>query len=169
MPTAEEYAELLNLRTHPEGGRFVESYRSTEEINRKKNNGEAGKRSLWTSIHYLLTKGEVSHFHKLKSEELWYHHDGGSLNIHMIYPDGTYEVGKLGKKLRSGEQQQILVPAGVIFGASLEENTDFALMGCMVAPGFDYADFTLMERADLLAIFPKYEDIIKKLTRPFTI
>lgn len=169
MPTAEEYAQSLNLQRHPEGGRFAESYLSTKTINRNEMQEEAEKRNLWTSIYYLLTKGEVSHFHKLKSEEIWYLHDGGPLDIHMIHPDGTYEVGKLGRDVANGEQPQILIPAGVIFGAALHKDTEFALAGCMVAPGFDYADFTLMERADLLAIFPMHEQIIKKLTRPFVI
>lgn len=169
MPTAEEYAELLNLQRHPEGGRFAESYISTKKINRKEMYEEAGERDLWTSIYYLLTKGEVSHFHQVKSEELWYLHDGGPLDIHMIYPDGTYEIQKLGRDLSKGEQPQFLIPAGVIFGATLGKDTEFTLAGCMVSPGFDYADFTLLERADLLAIFPKHEQIIKKLTRPFAL
>lgn len=169
MPTAREYAELLDLKSHPEGGRFAESYRSQKVINKKELKEEPGERELWSSIYYLLTNGEVSHFHRLTSDELWYLHDGGPLSIHMIYPEGTYKVRKLGHDIKKGEQPQILIPAGVIFGASLEKEVDFALTGCMVAPGFDYSDFTLMERSDLLAIFPEHEQIIKKLTRPFTL
>lgn len=162
---AETFIEQLQMQKHPEGGYYTPSYRSETVIH----DGEirshfSGDRQLWTSIYFLLKEGEKSHFHRLKSDEMWYFHAGSSLTVHMIHPDGSYSEEKLGLNIAKGERPQILVRKGTIFGSSMIE-TGFSLVGCMVSPGFEFDDFELFERADLLTKYPQNETIIRFLTR----
>lgn len=144
---------------HPEGGWFKENYRS--EVNLT----VAGKkRNILTSIYFLLTSENVSRFHVLKSEELWYYHAGSALTVHCISPAGEYYQLKIGPNFKAGEQFQAVVPAGTIFGSTVDEIDQFSLVGCAVAPGFDFEDFQLFSEAELLNKYPTHESIIKKLT-----
>ena len=141
---------------HVEGGYFKESFLSEEKVRENKN--------LWSSIYFLLRTGEVSNFHRLKSDELWYYHDGEALTIYMISPEGELITKQLGINIEKGEVPQALVPKGYIFGSAMN-NDGFSLVGCMVAPAFEYEDFELFEREYLLNLYPKHKDIIIKLTR----
>ncbi|KHF40020.1 cupin domain-containing protein [Halalkalibacter okhensis] len=155
---AEDWIKYLELEAHPEGGYFKRSFRSTEEV--------PGKgRMLYTSIYFLLSDNDVSHFHRLQSDELWYFHAGNSLSVHIIHENGEYEEVRLGLDLEQGEVPQVLVPKNAIFGSSLsqEEEGAFSLVGCMVSPGFEYEDFELFTQKDLLGDYPQHEEIIKKL------
>ncbi|GAA0785566.1 cupin domain-containing protein [Hathewaya limosa] len=158
---AKYFIKKLDMIKHPEGGYYKESFTSNEVID--VNNGKA-KRKLWTSIYFLLQTGEVSHFHKLESDELWYYHGGSSLTIYMIDMEGNFITKKLGLNIDKGEQPQVLVPKGFIFGSAMN-NKGYALVGCMVSPGFDFQDFKLYSRKELLELYPQYTDIIYKLTR----
>ncbi|WP_303967600.1 cupin domain-containing protein [Sporosarcina ureae] len=156
---AEEWIEYLQLEPHPEGGFYKSTYRSDVTANCAQ-----GERPMYTSIYFLLRSEDVSHFHRLQSDEIWYFHGGSSLTVHMITPQGLYEEVSVGLDLHKGEVPQFLVPKDTIFGSSVKEPNTFALVSCMVSPGFDFADFELFERHDLLKKHPKYEEIIKKLT-----
>ena len=156
MKSAEYYINNLNMEKHIEGGYFKESFRSQDEVNKDK--------KLWSSIYFLLETGEVSNFHRLKSDELWYYHDGEALTIYMITPEGELITKKLGKNIEKGEAPQVLVEKGCIFG-SVMNNDGYALVGCMVAPAFQYDEFELFKRDDLLELYPNHKDIIIKLTR----
>lgn len=81
----------------------------------------------------------------------------------MIFPDGTYEAKKLGLNVEAGEVPQIAVPKHAIFGSSVEESDSFSLVGCMVAPGFDFEDFELFTQEELLADYPQHEEVIRKM------
>ncbi|KOC55585.1 cupin [Clostridium botulinum] len=151
---AKYFIEKLNLKKHPEGGYYKESFTSQDTI---------GSRQLWTSIYFLLNSGEVSHFHRLKSDELWYFHDGEALTIYMISPSGELIEKQVGLNIEQGEAPQVLVPKGYIFGSTMN-NEGFSLVGCMVSPGFQFQDFELFTRKELLEKYPYYKDIIKKLT-----
>ena len=151
---AKEYIERLNLALHPEGGYFKEVYQAKDEYELAE-----GKRKYFTSIYFLLTPETKSHLHRLNHDEVWYYHDGASLKIHCLYPDGHYQLVKLGKNLVNGEQLSFVVPAGVIFGSELAEGK-FALVSCMVAPGFDYEDFELFSQAELIKQYPEQKRII---------
>ncbi len=156
MKSAQYYIEKLDMIPHVEGGYFKESVVSEDLFREDK--------KLFSSIYFLLETGEVSHFHRLTSDEMWYYHDGQALTIYMITPEGELITNQLGLDIEKGEVPQILVPKGYIFGSSM--NTDgFALVGCMVAPAFTFNDFELFEREELLNMYPNLEDIIKKLTR----
>ncbi len=140
---------------HPEGGYYKETFVSNQRIN---------DRNLWSSIYFLLKDGEVSHFHRLKSDEMWYSHSGSSLTIYMITPNGKLITEQLGLDLNKGEKPQVLVPKNYIFGSAMN-NPGHGLVGCMVSPGFEFEDFELFEREDLLNQYPQHEEIIIKLTR----
>lgn len=156
MKSAKYYIENLGMTPHAEGGYYKESVVSKDLFRDDKN--------LFTSIYFLLETGEVSNFHRLKSDEMWYYHDGQPLTIYMITPDGELITKQLGLNVENGELPQVLVPKGYIFGSSMN-NDGFALVGCMVAPAFTFEDFELFKRNDLLEMYPHLEDVIIKLTR----
>ena len=164
MYSAEYFIKQLNLEPHVEGGYFKANFASSENITsndlRTKFEGE---RMLWTSIYFLLRDGEVSNFHRLKSDELWYYHAGSPLTIHIIDEDGVYKEIKLGINLDQGEVPQALVPKNSIFGSSVMDKDTFSLVGCMVSPGFEYKDFELFTQNELLLEYPQHKDVIMKM------
>lgn len=158
---ADYFIKSLDMIAHPEGGYFKECFQSDENI---KVNHTNDSRHLWTSIYFLLRTGEVSNFHILESDEMWYYHSGSPLTIYMISPNGELITKQLGLNIEKGESPQVLVPKGYIFGSSMNED-GFALVGCMVSPGFHFDDFKLFSRSDLMSKYPEHENIIEKLTR----
>jgi len=164
MNTADYFIKNLNMTPHPEGGFYKEIYASEENItsNDLKVDFE-GSRILWTSIYFLLRDGEVSNFHRLKSDEMWYYHSGSPLTIYMISPEGELITEQLGLDIEHGEKPQILVPKNYIFGSDMNHE-GYALVGCMVSPGFEFRDFELFKRNELIAKYPQHQQIIHKLT-----
>ncbi|MCW6653094.1 cupin domain-containing protein [Aerococcaceae bacterium NML210727] len=158
--TAQEWIATLGLQPHVEGGYYRQILKADENVR----NAKGELRALYTSIYFLLEDTNPSHFHRLQSDEVWYFHAGDSLTIHLILPDGEYKTILLGTDLQNGAQLQAVVPKGAIFGSSIEDG-EYALVSCMVLPGFEYADFELFERNALLAQYPAHADIIRKLTR----
>ncbi|MEY3236300.1 MAG: hypothetical protein RI883_401 [Bacteroidota bacterium] len=148
--------EKLELIPHPEGGFYKETYRSTETIN-------SGSRQLMTSIYFLLTSSNVSKFHRIKSDELWFFHAGSPLIVHVLDENGHTE-NLVGLAIQKGEQPQFMVPKNTIFGSSVQGKNTYSLVSCVVAPGFDFADFELFTKDDLLPLFPLHEEIISQLT-----
>jgi hypothetical protein len=162
---ARHWIETLGLAPHPEGGYFREVHRSADLIPAAGLPARYGApRCAGTSIYFLLEGRDRSHLHRLKSDEVWYHHAGGALAISMILPDGRREDVRLGTSPRDGALPQAVLPRGAWFGARLESESDYALVGCAVAPGFDFADFELGRRTDLLASFPQHRTLIEDLT-----
>lgn len=149
----QQLIKILNLQPHPEGGYYHQVYESKQTT---------GQKSLFTSIYFLIESGNISHFHQLKSDEVWYFHGGDSLTIHMIHSTGKYEQVKLGLNVTKGEVPQHLVPAGTIFASTVEDDNQFSFVGCMVAPGFTYEDFKMNTQSELLEKFPEHTTIIKK-------
>jgi len=163
--TAEEWIAALGLAAHPEGGWFRETYRARESIPADALPARyAGPRSFGTSILFLLRAGEVSSLHRIASDEVWHHHRGGALCVHGIDAAVTHRKWLLGADLDAGQSLQVVVPAGTWFGAEVLDGA-FALVGCTVAPGFDFADFELADRATLGARYPQHRALIEKLTR----
>lgn len=157
---AKYWIENLDMISHPEGGYYKESYRSSVEFDPK---GFPGKRNYSTSIYFLLEDGNVSHFHRIKSDEIWYYHAGHPLTVFVIHPNGKLEEINIGPNIHKGEVLQAVVPAGCIFGStSLNE---YSLVGCMVSPGFDFQDFELFTTSQLTAIYPQHVELIKRLTK----
>lgn len=157
QPTA-YFIEKLGLAPHPEGGYYASSHRAQLQVETA-----SGMRPQYTNIYFLLRSQDISHLHRLQSDEVWYYHAGSSLTVHMIHPDGTYEAKKLGLNIEAGEQPQIVVPRQTIFGSSVDAPNTFSLVGCMVSPGFDFADFELFTQQQLLADYPQHEAVIRKM------
>jgi predicted cupin superfamily sugar epimerase len=167
VPEARSWIERLELQPHPEGGFFRETYRATGTIARDALPvGYGGSRSFATSVYFLLPSGAVSALHRLRSDELWFFHAGSPLVVTSIAPDGTLTQTRVGPDPARGEHLQATVAAGCWFGAAVEAPGSFALVGCVVAPGFDFADFELGERAVLLRVFPQHRADIERLTHP---
>ncbi len=164
MYTAEYWIKGLKLQEHPEGGYYRVSYESRETISdRELSVSFDGRRPLATSIYFLLNNGQVSRFHRLLSDELWYYHVGRPVMIFCIGRDGKLVIKKLGLNLCNGERPQVLVPGGTIFG-SAPDGAGYSLAGCMVTHGFDFTDFELLSREYLLKQYPEYKRIIYRLT-----
>ena len=170
--TAADYIKHLNLAPHPEGGYYRETYRATENIPNAslppRFGPTNGDRSFATAIYFLLPAGEYSAFHRIKSDEGWHFYAGGPIFIHVIEPTGRYTRLPLGPNLAEGETFQAVVPAGAWFASEPAPETAFALVGCTVAPGFDFADFQMAEAAALVQLCPEQGDLINRLCRPMT-
>jgi predicted cupin superfamily sugar epimerase len=144
------------LASHPEGGYYCETYRGKLSLN---------NRSNATSIYFLLDGLNVSHFHSIKSDELWYHHEGDPLKVHMVSPEGEYSFVILGNDIEKGEKHQALVPANYIFGSEIIRGEhDYSFVGCVVSPGFDFEDFKLYSEKEMLEIIPNQGEVISRLT-----
>ncbi len=146
----------LGLLPHPEGGFYKETYRSEEKL-------ENIDRSLVTSIYFLLTSENVSRFHRIKSDEHWFFHAGSPLIVHTLSEKG-HKKTLVGLNLSKGETPHFVVPKNTIFGSSVFHENSFSLVSCVVAPGFDFADFELFDRDFLLKEFPDHSEIIHQLT-----
>ena len=156
IPTIQELIEKYQLLTHPEGGFYRETYRS-EATTQTKN----GQRNMMTAIYFLLTSENVSRFHVIKSDELWFHHEGNDVTVHVLDEDG-YKKLQLGRS-HSDSSYQHLVEAGKIFGSTVESQNGYALVSCVVAPGFDFSDFELCDKTSLLKKYPEQHEIIEQL------
>lgn len=157
----EDYLSALKLEPHREGGWFRQIYVSEDQMFDSKSDDQ---RYCYTSIYFLLDKSNCSHFHRLNHDELWYYHDGAGIKIHCIAPSGEYKQIKLGKNVLNGEVLQYRVPSGTIFASEVSEDDSFGLVSCVVAPGFDYRDFELMKKKDMLEVYPDLAKIIDRLT-----
>jgi uncharacterized protein len=165
MPTGDEWIRALDLRPHPEGGFFREVYRSEEKIARDGLPPRyRGDRSLSTSIYFLLLGRQVSRLHRLRSDEIWHFYEGSPVIVHSIGPGGDYLSATLGRDAAAGHFFQALARAGRWFGAEVAVPDSFALVGCTIAPGFEFDDFELGRRDALSAEFPAHRAIIEKLT-----
>jgi hypothetical protein len=160
------WIEKLNLAQHPEGGCFAPVFRASEQIGREGLPDRfTGNRPIVSSIYYLLEKGQFSAFHRLKSVEIWSFFEGDPLTIHVLDPLGDLIEKKLGPNFNKGESFQVAIEAGNWFAAEQRGPGLFTLVGCTVAPGFEYEDMEIAERAKLLAMYPQHREIIEKLTR----
>ncbi len=165
MNTAHELIQTLNLERHPEGGYYRETYRSDGRIDACcLGSIFDGSRSMSTAIYFLLEGKDISVFHRIRSDEIWHHYAGQSLCLHMIDEIGAYRTVHLGKSVDKAEAPQVIVPAGLWFGATVVGAASYALVGCTVSPGFDFRDLEIGSRDDLLRLYPKHRLVIEALT-----
>ncbi len=156
----------LRLKPHPEGGYFKETYRSEEEIPKAELDGKYnGSRNFSTCIYFVLTSDNFSAFHKINQDEIWHFYDGSPLRLHIISETGAYTNQLIGIDLQKGQLPQFVVKGGSWFAAEVELPNAFSFIGCTVAPGFSFDDFTLGARAELINMFPKNKALIERLTR----
>ena len=144
------------MKPHPEGGYYREVYRASDIVTAP--NGK--KRAAVTSIYYLLEDSDQSHFHRLDSDEIWYYHDGSQADIHLLHPSGQHEIKHIGREA----DLQVIIPRGTIFGARLTQGSGFILIGCVVAPGFEFEGFELISKTELIRKYPQHQEIIDQLS-----
>ena len=168
MNTKSSLIQTLHLLSHPEGGFYRESYRSQETCSTQR-----GARSVSTGIYFLLGAEDRSRFHVIQSDEMWHHYEGATLEIHEITLEGIYKITLLGKNLSQGQVPQYTVPKGHIFGsrispltASNSSTEAYTLVGCTVAPGFDFEDFHLFSNQALIDQFPHLRSSILSFYEP---
>jgi len=165
--TAKYWIEKLSLSKHPEGGFFRETYRSDEVINKKcLPNRYTSYRSFSTLIYYLLDSNGFSAFHKLKSDETWHYYTGTPLTLFIIEKSGLLRKITLGSNPDKGEVFQFVVKKDNWFAATVNKSDSFSLIGCTVSPGFDFEDFEIGKRSQLIILYPEHSSIIHKLTHP---
>lgn len=156
MKLAQQWIDELELEPHPEGGYYKQTDLSTEMYT------TSGKEfPLYTNIYFLLTEDSPSHFHRLSSDEMWFYHAGQSLTVHSLYSEGDYQTTVLSLDTAKGHFLHHTVPAGTIFGSTVEEG--YALVSCTVVPGFDFSEFEMFTKSDLLKSYPQHEQIINNL------
>jgi predicted cupin superfamily sugar epimerase len=161
----DELVRRLDLKPHPEGGFFSETYRSAERVMRDKDGGgSAETRSASTAIYYLLSDGAHSAWHRIKSDEVWHFYAGEPLNVHVLDETGALVTHKLGNALTHADAVfQAVVPAGLWFAAECADPATFALVGCTVAPGFEFSEFELADVDALKARHPQHAALIGRL------
>jgi uncharacterized protein len=160
--TARYWIEKLQLEAHPEGGYFRQTYRSDVMIAREAlPAGFAGARAASTAIYFLLEGKNFSAFHRLRSDEVWHFYAGDPLVVHVISPEGSYSSILLGCELEAGQVLQAVVLAGCWFASHVADWSSFAVVGCTVAPGFDFEDFEMGKREELVAKYPQHRVLIE--------
>jgi uncharacterized protein len=131
--SASDVIRLLDLKPHPEGGHFRETFRDARQIE--------GGRAASTAIYFLLARGERSHWHRVDAVETWHWHGGAPLMLEISPAHGRIERVTLGGNLSAGERPQAIVPAHAWQAAA--SLGDWTLCGCTVAPGFEFSGFEL--------------------------
>lgn len=157
--------ERFELVPHPEGGYFKEVYRSPVTVTHPNVPDGDPARPAGTLIYFLLRDAEFSAWHRVRwTDEIWHLYAGGPLELHVIDAEGRYEQRRLTSDVLEGDPVTV-IPAGAWQAARLEAGSGWALGGCTVAPGFDFADFEMPGAAELKALFPDHAAIIDTLTR----
>lgn len=147
----------LGLEKHPEGGYFKQTYSSGAVVNVE---GYDGPRNIATAIYYLLSGNEFSAFHRIKSDEIWHHYAGGPITFYTISHNRKLSKIKVGKDV-----PQAIIRAGTWFAATLNGKRSYCLLGCTMSPGFDYRDWELGKRDDLIMMYPRHKKIIERYTK----
>jgi hypothetical protein len=164
--SAADWIAELGLVPHPEGGHFRESYRAAERVAGPHLPARyGGGRAFSTAIYFLLSAGEVSVLHRLKSDELWHFYAGGPLSLFVIHPGGDLREIALGPDPERDHALQAAVPAGAWFGAAPRPGTAYSLVGCTVAPGFEFVDFEVGDRRQLARRYAQHAALIERLGR----
>jgi predicted cupin superfamily sugar epimerase len=160
------WIEKLKLEAHPEGGYYRQSYKSDLILAKESLPAEfTGARSASTAIYFLLNGKNFSAFHRLRSDEVWHFYVGATLVVHVIDEDGQYSEILLGSDPDAGEVLQTVVKAGCWFASRVRGGRGFAVVGCTVAPGFDFEDFEMGKREELVRSYPQHREVIERLTR----
>ena len=132
-PSAADIIARLELKPHPEGGHYRETFRDARL--------DATGRAHSTAIYFLLARGERSHWHRVDAAEIWHYYAGSTLTLRIADDGGTERAVRLGPDVAAGERPQAIVPAHAWQAA--ESMGDWTLVGCTVAPGFEFARFEL--------------------------
>lgn len=178
---AEFLIKKLNLQTHPyEGGNFKETYRSTVFVSydklpihnnedlysaKRKEHPERKLRPASTLIYYLLNKSQFSPIHRVRNDEIWHFYLGSPMIIYILSDEQLPTIVKLGNNLEDDKCcLHYIVRENSWFCAEVDDKESFSLVGCTVSPGFDFADFEMGKKSELLALYPQHESIIEKFS-----
>jgi uncharacterized protein len=189
MKDAQYWIEKLGLKPHPEGGYFRQTYKAelrvVPEVQGRTHPvakgatrvGQPGARAASTAIYFLLEGENFSAFHRLRSDEMWHFYAGSPLIVQVISPEGAYSSILLGNDPEAGQVFQAVVSAGCWFAAKIARDSHvsqnrrdmgyptYALVGCTVAPGFEFEDFEMGKREELKGRYPQHRELIERLTR----
>jgi predicted cupin superfamily sugar epimerase len=166
MSFTKHLIQKYNLKPHPEGGWYKQTYKSSEQIPADSLPARFGaKRAFSTAIYFLLEKGNFSAFHRIKSDECWHFYAGDPLLIYIIEQDGELKVISLGNDPEKGQSFQYVVPANCWFASLPAPESEYCFVGCTVSPAFEFEDFELANAAELSAIYPLHKKIIEQLCR----
>lgn len=157
LTQAQYWIDTLQLQPHPEGGFYKETYRAEGVI-------ADLQRNYATAIYFLLLEDAFSAFHRIQSDEMWHFYAGHAIHIYVIDTEGKLKVHQLGNHYAQGEQFQVVVPGGCWFASRMAQPHTYGLVGCTVAPGFDFRDFEMAHRHTLTAMYPQHAEIIRELT-----
>ncbi|ABS77618.2 cupin [Coxiella burnetii] len=160
--------EKYGLESLPEeGGHFKLIEKSDHKISVPKERYESGERYAFSLIYYCLGKNEFSAWHRLKSDEEWQWQEGGPLNLYMIVSDGTFNKVKLSPTSDPKSVSSFVVPKDTWFSAFIDTQTeeDCSLVTCKVTPAFEWEDFEIGNREELIKQFPQHAKIIKEFSR----
>ncbi len=160
--SSEQIIKHFNMTSHPEGGAFVETYKSPLAVYA---NGFKAERSSSTGIFFLIDGNDFSAFHRIQSDEMWHFYLGGPLVIVEITPSGELIETVVGNDILNDEKLQYVVKAGHWFASYPKDHSKCSLVGCTVAPGFEFEDFELGTSKDMIQLYPTHEELITKLTR----
>jgi predicted cupin superfamily sugar epimerase len=162
---ATSWVTALKLSPHPEGGYYKEVYRSAESVSKSALPERfSGDRNYCTSIYYLLRSGDFSAFHRIRSDEIWHFYEGDALDLHILH-NGEYRHVVIGRDVAAGQCLQYVVPAGAWFASTPRVGAEYALLGCTVSPGFDFADFEMAQREELISHYPGAAAVVTAFTR----
>ena len=165
MNRVRELIDSLGLVPHPERGHYVETYRASLTVSALPP-PHSGARAASTAIYFLVTREQpTTYLHRLLSDEMFHFYEGGPLDVLMLGPTGPGELRRLGTNVAAGERPQILIPAGTWFAAELADTASHCLIGCTVAPGFEFADFELAAGPELAGRYPAHAARIARMTR----
>src|SRR5262245_37619279 len=133
---ADAIIQQLGLEPHPERGYYRQTYRAPLTVY---SNDHGAERAASTAIYFLVSaEAPVTYLHRLRSDEIFHLYDGGPLEIVRLFADGTWDIARLGMNLSAGERPQVMIPAGTWFGTALDPAASHCLVGCTVAPGFEF-------------------------------
>jgi hypothetical protein len=163
---ADEIIRFFDMRPLPgEGGFYVETYRAAEKIAQSGlPERYTGPRDFSTAILYLVTPKSFSKLHRVKSDEIFHFYLGDAVDMLQLAPEGGATLITLGQNIFASQQLQAAVGAGTWQGCRLSDSGKFALLGCTVAPGFEFKDYETADKEKLIQKFPAQKDWIEKLT-----
>jgi len=160
IQSASYWISHLNLQPHPEGGYYKEVFRSEQQVIRS---GSTDEKQACTSIYYLIEGTDFSGFHRIASDEIWYFHKGSPLAIHIIDEQGIYSWFEVSDTTTGS--LSVAVRAGLWFAAEIPSGNGFSLVSCAVAPGFEFTEFEMASKQELMAIYPQHAGLLNRLCR----
>jgi predicted cupin superfamily sugar epimerase len=164
MHSAKYWIEKLNMTAHPEGGWYKETFRDNRIVQAQSPGGEHKEYHASTAIYFLLDDQSFSAFHRIGAAEAWHFYAGTGITIYSIDENGELKTVELGPNPEQGQVFSTVVPANVWFASRVNQIGGYALCGCTVAPGFEFAEFELASKNDLILRYPIHKNVIVGLT-----